>query len=1187
VTRRFQGLTACAASPDRLDVVARAEDGELWHRSLMSGTWSAWKSLGGQGTLAPSLTSSAPGRLELFAIGSSAIGAEYELLQRRFDGAWSSWVSHGRLRTHALAPDAMLAVVATGDDRFEVIFSGGSASLWHFRLGSGQQPVFLQLFSVGQIDAVSPAPGVVDLFVRLKTGFRGLFRKRFDGATWQANKQIEDPAPHLEPERFGLAATARGDVFTVGRDTQLWHHRPTSPALQWEPLGGQVRHDVTAVARASRLDLLAVWADVALMHRWFGGAWSDWTVVDVWPGAARGYSALRPQDLVALEVSGSGLRERLASDGAPELVAERDGARLIVGFPPQHVGEAVLPSQEEGSGASLAGPSRLAFAVELGKSVPLSVPGVLEAMSRLRLVTAPPTMAPQAPRPDESALELPWRLVISPQEGTRCSHRMRPAPGPGGVTELWHSRLSGPAGGGRLEVRPRAALPRYDMDTPLRYWLDAIVRVGGRPDARPVAVERLILSALGGWLSAAASWPEANLDWSHQAALGRDFNVRVLKRGALFPFGHRAIFVDLVERRFDQAWPRVAALRRTRFLIVTEPVREYGIGAGGAHERAFPFQQVTIDPQLVTPLDDPVWFELPVFWPVRAGASVAFSVRARAGREVIEFRLPLLFADEAAVASANELDRAYARGPIGTHASSGGRPKAPVGRQIPLAMRTATEPLQGATQEVQTLALGGVPAASASGIGFHPTVTQLEVNLPAVRQLLGPMPPLPAKFSGALLQAPPGSQPDALLDLPSPKLLDFGAAAERAGALAAPNFRVNQISRTLGPIAGGAPSPGQLFDSGAKLLGVVKLTDVIARITKPPTVTWSGGAGGAPPAAKFVWKERLENPVGPFVPAPTSRIDLTMESTIVGVRPELKTTGVVTDFALYLLPGQPLVELEFKELRLTARAGEQPNISVDLKRAELRGKLEFVKKLQKLIPSAGSGPRITASPTQIKATYRTSLPTLPLGPAFTLQNVVLDTGLTLSLRNEPLVVDFSFGTRERPFLVTVSLFGGGGYLEIGINAQGLQRFVGGIEFGASVAMDFVVARGEVHVLGGVVFVLQGSSMQITGYLRIGGSVSVLGLIKVSVELTVSLTYDQQQNALIGAARLVIAVDLTFWSTSVELECHQRFDGSFLTDESEDFFALESDRRASSVAAALEPAGDSRPWETYCRAFAVE
>jgi hypothetical protein len=93
-----------------------------------------------------------------------------------------------------------------------------------------------------------------------------------------------------------------------------------------------------------------------------------------------------------------------------------------------------------------------------------------------------------------------------------------------------------------------------------------------------------------------------------------------------------------------------------------------------------------------------------------------------------------------------------------------------------------------------------------------------------------------------------------------------------------------------------------------------------------------------------------------------------------------------------------------------------------------------------------------------------------------------------------------------------------------------------LEFGAFVAVDFVIASGEVHALGGVRFALErGGTVTLTGYLRIGGCVEVLGLISVSIELCLSMTYNSQRRALVGRATLVIEIDLTLWSDSVELD----------------------------------------------------
>jgi hypothetical protein len=365
------------------------------------------------------------------------------------------------------------------------------------------------------------------------------------------------------------------------------------------------------------------------------------------------------------------------------------------------------------------------------------------------------------------------------------------------------------------------------------------------------------------------------------------------------------------------------------------------------------------------------------------------------------------------------------------------------------------------------------------------------------------------------------------------------------------------------------------------LFGVIPLRDLISEIKSQPTIKWLDGAPGTPRSAKLDWVQKLSRELAPFYPGP-STIRLEVLSTIVNNMPVMQTKGEIDGFALEIPSREsPLVKLKFNYVRFEANSGSRINFTFDLAKAELAGKLNFVKTLAEHIPQAGrGGPRIDISPTQIKAMYTIAVPTVPMG-VFTLQNLLVEIGLTLSLTDEPIAIEFAFAKRERPFLVTVSGFGGGGYLELAVGAGGgdggLRRLVGGIEFGASVAMDFGVAAGEVHVFGGIVLVKEAQGIEITGYLRIGGSVRVL-FITVSVELTLALTYSEANNELSGSAKLVITVDLTFWSTSVTLRCHKSFKGPSL-------IAGGDTAAITSVEAALGAEGSAFPWQTYCRAFA--
>jgi hypothetical protein len=86
-----------------------------------------------------------------------------------------------------------------------------------------------------------------------------------------------------------------------------------------------------------------------------------------------------------------------------------------------------------------------------------------------------------------------------------------------------------------------------------------------------------------------------------------------------------------------------------------------------------------------------------------------------------------------------------------------------------------------------------------------------------------------------------------------------------------------------------------------------------------------------------------------------------------------------------------------------------------------------------------------------------------------------------------------------------------------------------------VGVDFGFIQAEVHVLGGVRLVWSANGVVLTAFVRLGGSISIFGLVTVAVELRVELAYDSGTNVLFGRATLVIEIDVTLYADSVELD----------------------------------------------------
>jgi hypothetical protein len=269
----------------------------------------------------------------------------------------------------------------------------------------------------------------------------------------------------------------------------------------------------------------------------------------------------------------------------------------------------------------------------------------------------------------------------------------------------------------------------------------------------------------------------------------------------------------------------------------------------------------------------------------------------------------------------------------------------------------------------------------------------------------------------------------------------------------------------------------------------------------------------------------------------------------------------------------------------TQKAGRAPDLQVNGLKVDFAGALKLLRDLQTQLLGAlglgGNQPTVHTSASGITASYAFSFPSVTAG-AFLLRNIAVRIGVDVPFTKKPVTVSLGFASRENPFNLSVLMLGGGGYIDLQVGGEGLTRLEASLEFGAMVAIDFLIARGEVHALGGVHFLKEpDGSLSLEAFIRIGGSVEVLGLVSVSVELLVTLTYDDedQRNRLVGRATLVIEVDLTLFAESVTLDSGEwELIGSDAAEERGaeeiDFVDLEED---PSLAA----------WRDYRRAFVEE
>jgi hypothetical protein len=214
--------------------------------------------------------------------------------------------------------------------------------------------------------------------------------------------------------------------------------------------------------------------------------------------------------------------------------------------------------------------------------------------------------------------------------------------------------------------------------------------------------------------------------------------------------------------------------------------------------------------------------------------------------------------------------------------------------------------------------------------------------------------------------------------------------------------------------------------------------------------------------------------------------------------------------------------------------------------------LKFLNELQKYLDPASFAdpPVLSVSPTGVSVGYTLTLPPLAIG-VFTLKNISLGAILTLPFGGGPLDrmrVRFNLSERHSPFALAVLIFTGGGFFALSLGADGMEVLEIALEFGASFSLDVGVASGGVSAMAGIYFRLEVSpkyKLELTAYLRINGYLSVLGLISISIEFYLELSYKEigSKNKLIGRATVTVKVEVLMFSTSVSMTVERKFSGS--------------------------------------------
>jgi hypothetical protein len=976
----------------------------------------------------------------------------------------------------------------------------------------------------------------------------------------------------------------------------------------------------------------------------------------------------RAQDLLVCEFELFGLEV----DGQPpNRVLKRSvgsvSAQVVMHLPPQHIAEQAflrLPREPTLVRTRAALPSRVAFDVADGVlPVPFQLEPLLGLLGQCRLSVVE-TADYEAPEPltgwlalliswlglfmpaplsepssDQTSIELPYRLIVSPPSKAGFVHATKPErPAGSQRVALWHTRLGLEPGVEGTEAdaaaRPLRAVwlrqgegPEWsptdpklqvpELDEPFLSSMTQrdradIVHLSGNPRLpwqtgrqvrpKPVATRRLALSALGAWLSSRGDWdPPAGLisltQWTHRATQGRDHFVQIVRLGFIFPFGQRAALLKITERKFARGSGEPALLQQHEFVVISAPLQTYEPAeAPPGLEHTMPLTTVELK-TLVTPdLEIPQAAADKLCFLIREPGSPVpflFKLRGDDGQHEIDLQSPLVFLDSTVAWDATTIMKAKGLydGPSGQRLRADGASIA----LAPSSSGDTTFPADELTFSARPAAPMPDPALDPTRPGFWPELVTARVRAPALQILTGQGDAATVEYDDAYKTHGLGgdNRGEVIAKLANALPLDFATKGDRAGALLQPSMAVGGLSRQLGPVGGakvdeiaaGTFDPKNFFAAAqGRLFGVFTLDQVLARITgatgadMPRIVT---DRSGGKLRATVIWQPVAQSypPTNAkFVTKTTTKVNVSATIEPTGASPSSEIEAWLEQFELHLIPPARFIELDFERVKFRAEAGRKPDVDVVLRDIRFVGVLSFVERLRKLIPIDGftDPPALDVTPSGITSSFSMAVPDLAVG-VFSLQNLRLGAGFAVPFQAGALTVRFSFCERERPFSLTVSLFGGGGFFALAIDPDGVQMLEAALEFGASVSVDLGVASGGVHVMAGIYFKFESANgATLSGYFRMGGNVSVLGLISVCVELYLALTYEEASGKAAGRATLTVEVEVFLFSTSVQITCERKFAGS-ASDPT--FAELMAPYEEPDLGVMVDP------WQEYCSAYA--
>ncbi|AWM06102.1 coiled-coil domain-containing protein [Bradyrhizobium symbiodeficiens] len=248
-----------------------------------------------------------------------------------------------------------------------------------------------------------------------------------------------------------------------------------------------------------------------------------------------------------------------------------------------------------------------------------------------------------------------------------------------------------------------------------------------------------------------------------------------------------------------------------------------------------------------------------------------------------------------------------------------------------------------------------------------------------------------------------------------------------------------------------------------------------------------------------------------FLPVKGTQLDIRMQAVIDlqnPKAPDARVDGRMGPFAIQLFGNFDVVKLNFHGLEFRSGGGRKSGFDVRFGDFEIGSKAKFLKQLEPYVsPKSGLPPvRMMRDKPGIEATYGINLGSFGVG-YLSFSNVSLNAGARLPFgAGEEAEFLISIGRADAPFLISSTVFGGGGYLALLANGKGFIGLETSFDYGGVFAFGFGPLTGAGQITLGLYFRAARGSPARLGMNFMARGAANIACFSVCAALFVRLTY---------------------------------------------------------------------------------